>query len=312
MSYTYLSLAKDILADSKTPLRLGQIWDKAKQKSLDKKLENATTPSKQALSRALHDDSRRNNAGIFAFSKNPTLFGLEGTHSKDYTPSEEESQNPKTSFKERDLHPLFVKCANENLNVFCKTIYHEQSKKSQKGQNKWLHPDIVGVSFAFNDYTQKETLEIAKKLSYPQVKLYSFELKISLDFSNLKQCYFQAISNSSWANEAYLVVFHKIDDEELFNVLKKLNARFGVGIINFGINPDEFEILIPAKEKDKIDISMIDELVEKSNDFKSFIEKLSNDMERDKRYFSPQEYDEILDNDRVQSYIREHKITREC
>ncbi len=310
MSYTYLSLAKDILADSKTPLRLGQIWNEAKTKGLQQKLENSVSPSKQALSKALHDDIRRDKQGIFAFSKNPTLFGLEGKHSKEI-PSEEETTS-QANFKERDLHPLFVRCAKENFNVFCKTIYHEQSKKSQKGQNEWLHPDIVGVRFAFSDYTQKETLEIVKKLSYPQVKLYSFELKISLDFSNLKKCYFQAISNSSWANEAYLAVFHKIDDEELLEVLKKLNARFGVGVINFGISPDEFEICIPAKEKDKIDISMIDELVEKNKDFKRFIEKLSIDMEQDNRDFSPQEYDEILDDTAMQSHIKEHKITREC
>jgi len=34
-----------------------------------------------------------------------------------------------------------------------KTIYHENSNKTTKGQNEWLHPDLVGVYFPFKDYT---------------------------------------------------------------------------------------------------------------------------------------------------------------
>lgn len=51
-----------------------------------------------------------------------------------------------------------------------------------------------------------------------------------LSWSNLKECYFQAVSNSSFANEGYLVVFEEFDDEILEELIR-LNASFGIGVI---------------------------------------------------------------------------------
>lgn len=41
---------------------------------------------------------------------------------------------------------------------------------------------------------------------------------------------FQAVSNSSWANEGYLVVLQEIDSEVL-SELRRLNQSFGIGVI---------------------------------------------------------------------------------
>jgi hypothetical protein len=95
-----------------------------------------------------------------------------------------------------------------------KTVFHENSAKASKGQNEWLHPDLVGVYFPFRDY-KSETLEMQSHMSITSIKLFSFELKISLSFVNLRQSYFQAVSNSSWANEGYLVALN-IDDDPTF------------------------------------------------------------------------------------------------
>ena len=37
------------------------------------------------------------------------------------------------------------------------------------------------------------------------VRLWSFEVKKELNVSNARKSFFQAVSNSSWANEGYLV-----------------------------------------------------------------------------------------------------------
>ena len=309
MSYTYLDLAKEVLIDSQTPLRLGEIWKRAKEKGLQDKLENSFSPLKQTLSRALHDDIRRNRAGIFAISKNPTLFGLEGKHDKEYQPSEE-TPKKQVSFKERDLHPLFVRFARDKLGIACKTIRHERSAKDKKGKSEWLHPDIVGVKFACE---KKETLGLLKTLAYPKVELYAFELKIFVGFHNFKKSYFQAVSNASWADYGYLAVFGIDDDEELLDELKKLNARFGIGILYFGRDDNQFEkFFIPAKPKEKIDISMIDELIAKGNeDFKNFIKQVKIDAEKEKIESSQEGYDEVYDDERLESYIKTHNITYE-
>jgi uncharacterized protein len=60
-----------------------------------------------------------------------------------------------------------------------------------------LHPDIVGVHFPFNDFSKK-TLKLQKEyLGSLKTKFYSFELKKELSFANLRESYFQAVSNSS-------------------------------------------------------------------------------------------------------------------
>lgn len=70
MSYTYLHLAQEVLLDSATPLQLGQIWNLAKQKGLDKKLESENA-RKQALSVALHSPIRREAYNILHFQSLP-------------------------------------------------------------------------------------------------------------------------------------------------------------------------------------------------------------------------------------------------
>lgn len=229
MSYTYLHLAQEVLHDCATPLQLGQIWNLAKQKGLDKKLESEN-PRKQTLSVALHSPTRRKAYNIFAFSKSPTLFGIIGKHQA-IIPEEEaneaqENENDKASKEqlERSLHPLFVKFAREKLNLFCKTIYHEQSKKCRKGKNEWIHPDIVGVEFVCKDY-QNQTLDFVNTFNHPKINLYSFELKVEIKSTDLKKIYFQAVSNSSWANYGYLAVFNPIDDfvkDELGSLMRDL------------------------------------------------------------------------------------------
>lgn len=317
MSYTYLHLAQEVLLDSATPLQLGQIWNLAKQKGLDKKLESEN-PRKQTLSVALHSPTRRKAYNIFAFSKSPTLFGIIGKHQA-IIPEEEaneaqENENDKASKEqlERSLHPLFVKFAREKLNLFCKTIYHEQSKKCRKGKNEWIHPDIVGVEFVCKDY-QNQTLDFVNTFNHPKINLYSFELKVEIKSTDLKKIYFQAVSNSSWANYGYLAVFNPIDDF-VKDELRKLNARFGIGVINFGIpteneEKEEWEILFPAKRREYIDISMLDELVELNPGFKELIESIvagANDSNEHNGYDKYLEHEE-----EVQDHIQTHKIIRD-
>jgi hypothetical protein len=47
--------------------------------------------------------------------------------------------------------------------------------------------------------------ELSAKFGETGLKFYSFELKKELTFSNLRESFFQAVSNSSWAHEGYLV-----------------------------------------------------------------------------------------------------------
>ncbi len=112
----------------------------------------------------------------------------------------------KETFKERDLHRLLSNFLKSQKSILSKTIFHEASKKSDQNQ-KWIHPDMVGVNF--NDFREDATVSLMKAADIKQyVDLFSFELKCSIrNDHELKEAYFQALSNSSWANFGYLVSF---------------------------------------------------------------------------------------------------------
>ena len=120
-----------------------------------------------------------------------------------------------------------------------------QNQKKEYGE--WVHPDIVGCYFPYNDW-RPEVVAISSSFGNTAIKLYSFELKLELRFGNLRESFFQAVSNSSWANEGYLVAATIEDDNDFVDELKRLTTSFGIGVISLDVeDPDSAEILFPAK-----------------------------------------------------------------
>jgi uncharacterized protein len=210
-------------------------------------------------------------------------------------------------FNERDLHSILVAYAygDSHFKANLKTIYHENSSKAIKGQNEWLHPDLVGVYFPFRDY-KTETLEIQNHLSITSIKLFSFEVKICLNFGNLRQSYFQAVSNSSWANEGYLVALTIDDDPTFKDEVRRLNNAFGIGIIN--LNPEnvyESEILFPSRINPEIDWDTVNRLATENSDFNDFLKLITEDCKLGK---VKSQYDKVLKIEEVTKYIKDKGI----
>ncbi|MBM0621736.1 COG2958 family protein [Helicobacter pylori] len=194
---------------------------------------------------------------------------------------------------ERDLHPFLTYMAfyNENLKCYTKTIFHEESSKSPKGMDRWLYPDMVGVRFLHAELSNENLIAFSKKFDTLPVKLVSFELKKEISVNNCRECYFQAISNSS--NEGYLVGRH-IDthNPQLMDLLKRLHASFGIGVIDLRTNEDKSVILLNAKYKEKIDYTMALELSEKNEKFSGFLKSVVDyDPNHQHRY--KDEFDEV-------------------
>ena len=213
------------------------------------------------------------------------------------------------SFEERSLHKVFCSYLRTR-NIYAKTIYHEKSSQRVDSAQKWVHPDIVGVQF--EEFKNDATLSLLKA-SEPKesVHIYSYELKRKIDSDyTLKQCYFQALSNSSWANFGYLVAFEI--NEDLDEEMERLNNAFGIGIILMQVN--DSKILYPAKEK-ALDYNTIEKLNNLNPDFCSFITKLSKVMNASKDYTADAKNsfekicDKIFESDEEQeSYCKEHNI----
>ncbi|WRC81842.1 COG2958 family protein [Helicobacter pylori] len=196
---------------------------------------------------------------------------------------------------ERDLHPFLTYMAihNENLKCYTKTIFHEESLKSIKGMDRWLYPDMVGVRFLHAELSNENLIAFSKKFDTLPVKLVSFELKKEISVNNCRECYFQAISNSSWANEGYLVGRHiDTQNSKLMDLLKRLHASFGIGVIDLRTNEDKSAILLNAKYKEKIDYTMAQELSDKNKKFSGFLKSVVDyDPDFPNRY--KDEFDEV-------------------
>ena len=310
---TYKELIVEILQQAKEPLTSEQIWARACELGLDKKLSSLGKTPTATIGAVIYTHiKRKENQFIFA-SKRPTTFWLK-TREHELTRLKINNvlinikiKQEKNQFCERDLHPLLVKYLDENpnFNLRCKTIYHEKSKKAISGKDKWNYPDIVGVYFPYEDY-QKETLNLLHNINQNHYKFFSFELKISLDFSNLKESYFQAVSNSSWANEGYLVVFQEIDDEVL-SELRRLNQIFGIGAIKLESDILSSKILLSSRQKE-LDIQTLDMLLDKNPNFKHFIQDINKQIKAGIDTKIVANFDDILSDEDMQKYLKEKHI----
>ena len=312
---TYKELAVEILKESKKPLGVSEIWKIACEKGLDKKLSSVGKTPIATLGAYVYVDikTQQNNSFFIKVSQKPVKFWLRARQNellnlKSNDNEEREEKQEKSKFCERDLHPLLVKFLNENPNfgLNCKTIYHEKSKKSESGKDKWNYPDIVGVYFPYDDY-QNETLGLLESLKLNSYKIFSFELKISINFSNLKESYFQAVSNSSWANEGYLVVLKEIDDEVL-SELRRLNQSFGIGVIKLdGSDVLSSKIILSAKQKE-LDMQTIDMLIDKNANFKEFIEDINKQVKIGAEATIQANFDKVKSDEEMAKYLKEKHI----
>lgn len=170
-------------------------------------------------------------------------------------------------YQERDLHILLSSYLN-NSNIFSKTIFHEQSTFNKDNHQKWIHPDMIGISFLkLKNESSQALMKLINKSDSFDLTSYEIKREIKSDYE-LKKCFFQAVSNSSWANYGYLVAFEI--SSNLKEEMERLNQSFGIGVIELQSNPYESEVLFPARYK-KLDFKTIDKLCEINSEFKKFI-----------------------------------------
>ncbi len=279
---TFKELAYKILEEARRPLTVEEIWEYAQEKNYDKQINSQGKTPPRTIGAQLYVDIRDNpDSPFIKIGTRPVKFFLK--HLLDTTKFHEiandEKKSPKKAkytFRERNLHPFLTYFANTYMNIFTKTIYHEKSRK--RNFNQWLHPDLVGVYFPIDDWNN-EVLDFSKQIGMPPINLYSFELKIKLNFNNLRESFFQTVSNSSWAHEGYLVAAFIDQSEEFRDELKRLSSSFGIGIIKLDTeDPDASSIIFPAQRKVSLDWETINKLANENKDFENFISRIKKDI----------------------------------
>lgn len=282
-----VEIVQSVLEMIKEPIKVTLVYDKAKELFEKGEITNmfdygGNTPHQSVSSLIYTALNKGEELPFFKVQEKPALIALKSAAKesglnaqKSSTPSDKIVHNK--IMHERDLHPFLTYMAfyNENLKCYTKTIFHEESLKSPKGMDRWLYPDMVGVRFLHAELSNENLIAFSKKFDTLPVKLVSFELKREISVHNCRECYFQAISNSSWANEGYLVGRH-IDthDPQLMDLLKRLHASFGIGVIDLRTNEDKSAILLNAKYKEKIDYTMAQELSGKNEKFSGFLKSV--------------------------------------
>ncbi|QEE96991.1 HTH domain-containing protein [Helicobacter pylori] len=327
---TYRELGKKVLEQVGKPLSAEEIWERACEMGLDKERPSIGKTPIATLGSQLGEHDISNDEKQFYVTNNkkrPFHYWLK-SREREFPPQkipdakeEDDEQSEcsgtakkqKNSFHERDLHPLLVKFLDEdpNFKLLCKTIRHEECKKGKGGECMWNYPDIVGVYSPYNKY-KGETLKFLHHTGQEKHKLFSFELKKELSFSNLKESYFQAVSNSTWANEGYLVVFEEIKNKVL-GELRRLNQSFGIGVIKLESEILNSKILLPAKERE-IDIPTLNMLIEQSpKDFKPFMANINKQIEAgfDKQIDMNDFFKELLGDEAMQKHIEDKGIKAE-
>jgi uncharacterized protein len=312
--YTFLDFAENVLQTVPKPLTFQEIWTTGKDNGFASKLSISGKTPWQTLGARLFVDIRDNPSSKFIkIGSNPARFFLLARKSE-LTPEDLKSlidnkatqahKDDSLGFHERKLHPLLAYFAytnttfNRGRQIYTKTIFHEISKHS--ALNEWIHPDMVGFYSPIDDWNDK-LLEFNKTTYRSAIRLYSFEIKKQIDRSNYREYFFQAVSNSSWANESYLVTSSVQQQDDLLSELERLSASFGIGVIFLDLTDiDSSTVLFPARSKDYLDWETMNKLCEQNNDFATFIADVQRDYTGKKIHSS--EYDNIINDPDV--YIK--------
>lgn len=172
-----------------------------------------------------------------------------------------------TSPAEKELYPKLVSFLWSEYGIRSKRIDEKRSSNSKgAGANRWLFPDIVGLE----DLTSNWDTEIrlaAQEMNAKKARLWSFEVKRLLNRSNVREAYFQAVSNSTWANFGYLVAA-EIHGDAVMPELRMLAGLHGVGLIEINANdPSDSWISIPARERLDVDWNAANRLCKQNADF---------------------------------------------
>ena len=313
MSYSFMELAADVLKTTKNPLTYQEIWQAGKDAGLAQKIETSNKTPWDSLGARLYVDVRDNaHSKFIKVGSRPARFFLRDRKSEiapdtiTRIEKEESKKSEKTyAFLERDLHPLLTYFAyanpsfNRGRSIFTKTIFHEKSQKS--GYNEWIHPDMVGFHLPLEDW-HSDVIELNRLVDNDSLRLFSFEMKRSLTKGNYREAYFQAVSNSSWAHEGYLVAANILQEDEFLAELERLASSFGIGIIH--LDPKDIDgsrILFPARIKSSLDWETINKLCMQNTDFGKFLQDVKIDFEA--RRVHRAEYDEVVKD--VSGYIKQ-------
>ena len=215
-----------------------------------------------------------------AIESNPSC-GASTTPSQVGEENDQEREVPSLSqdircLSEQDLYPVLMDYLKSELGLYCLRIRESRSRNCRGvGGNKWLHPDIVALQPLHREWDDL-VRKCVQNSGSNRGRLWSFEVKKGLTASNVRESFFQTVSNSSWANEGYLVTTSIASAGGVEQELRILSALHGIGVIILvPDNPSEGEIFLPAIRRPEVDWQSVNRLLVENADFREFVDHVS-------------------------------------
>ncbi|APE03100.1 HrgA protein [Alteromonas mediterranea] len=204
---------------------------------------------------------------LYYWNDDPTVISVANDD------QDKELESSESSFLEHDLYPMLIEFLNKDMGLYCQRIDERRSINTQgSGGNHWLHPDIVALE-PLDQLWNESVRTCVRHGNDKSVRLWSFEVKKELTRGNVRKCFFQAVSNSSWANYGYLVATSMASGVE--PELQMLCSLHGIGVLLLDIEDlYNSQILIPAKEKMNVDWLSANRIVAENIDFTNYIEQV--------------------------------------
>ncbi len=288
MALTFLGLVEKVLNESDKPMSSMQIWTDAVLKGYDKLLSDPNRGKRltpwSTIGALLYLNMKKEeelsifiktSKGYYWLKEKIKFLNLKESQIEERADKSEKESDKSTgldNIKEKDLHTPLAEYLFDTHKMYSKTINANAISKTKKGAMEWGTPDMVGVVFRqYNKTLQK----LSSQLNITDVELWAFELKIKLNMSNLTEYFFQTVSNSSWANESWLVATDIQDDPDFKLELQRLNQVFKIGILRLDYdNPIESEIVFPAIKKNQLELDTMNKLA-KNKEFEEFLQHVS-------------------------------------
>lgn len=118
-------------------------------------------------------------------------------------------------------------------------IFREPFAANAPVGNLWKFPEMLLVDWegAMDRDEANSIFNLKQQLNLPSFSLVAARLRIQAGIHSFREDFFQALSSSEWANGGEIFYAEPIQDEALADAYRRLNAKFGIGITSFGLDP---------------------------------------------------------------------------
>lgn len=142
---------------------------------------------------------------------------------------------------EERFREVFIKY-RKAINEYPVRIAHQQANKRGKGMDTWKFPDVVIVRPSISNLNKDEDnsgfLSLLPKFGTASLTVTSVELKLLPLISSIRKDFFEAVSNSMWAQRSVLAYAHSAD-EHCASELRRLGSSYNVEVQVYGISQEE-------------------------------------------------------------------------